>query len=155
MIAVELFRVIAGTCLLVAAARYDILRRRVPNWIPYLMIGTGMLAMVAELVHGMLAHSDILWAWMLIVLFLTLWRLDVFGGGDAKVLMGLATLMPHFALRAADIPFPPTLLIWAMASGLVVLAAFAQTRIRPRPTRKPAFVPFITVSFGLAIIMFF
>ena len=81
-------------------AIWDARNARIPNWLtfPIMLVAGGY-----RLYEG---RWHFAWAWVVIFL---LWQLNVLGGGDAKLLMGLVALFPE----------PLFLLVFAMV-GLTV-----------------------------------
>jgi prepilin peptidase CpaA len=91
--------------LLGAAALWEIRSRRIPNFFPAVVVGTGLLAQL--LVHGALALASGLGACLLMAAASGgPWLKGFIGGGDLKLAAGLAVwtglpLLPAYALAAA------------------------------------------------------
>jgi len=83
---------IAATVWLVAVSAVDLLYQRIPNWLVMPIMFGGL---VWRIYHSAVQHSPgiffTLVSWVIIFM---LWRIHVFGGGDAKLLMGLLALFP-------------------------------------------------------------
>jgi Flp pilus assembly protein protease CpaA len=83
------------TSWLVAISLFDYLHKRMPNW---LVVPVAIGALIWQIVVSARSDSGIsaglsfaLIAW--VVLFV-LWRIHIFGGGDAKLLMALFAMFP-------------------------------------------------------------
>ena len=77
----------ALTVWLVAVAAWDWRRALIPNWLtlPVMLAAGGV-----RLYQG---HLYVLVLWVLLYL---IWRVNIVGGGDAKLLMGLFALFPTY-----------------------------------------------------------
>lgn len=77
----------ALTAWLIAVAVWDWRRGIIPNWLtlPVMLVVGGV-----RLYQG---HLHVLAIWILLYL---IWRLNIVGGGDAKLLMGLFALFPTY-----------------------------------------------------------
>ena len=77
----------ALTCWLITVALWDWRRAIIPNWLtlPVMLAAGGV-----RLYQG---HLHVLAVWLLIYL---IWRMNIVGGGDAKLLMGLFALFPTY-----------------------------------------------------------
>ena len=84
---------IVVTLWLVAVSVWDRLERRVPNWLVLPVMGAAFMWRVYTSIIQASANDifSVLLAWLVIF---TIWRANVFGGGDAKLLMGLFALFP-------------------------------------------------------------
>ena len=71
---------------MLSAAVWDAWRARIPNWLTL----PAMLAAAGYRIYE--GHWQFLMSWLFIFL---LWRVNVVGGGDAKLLMGLFALFPE------------------------------------------------------------
>lgn len=75
------------TAWLVAISIWDVRTARIPNWLTFpVMLGAG----IWRLYQGVWIVLPI---W---VLLYVIWRVNIVGGGDAKLLMGLFALFPTF-----------------------------------------------------------
>lgn len=72
---------------LVAISIWDVRTARIPNWLTFPV----MLAVGAWRLYG--GMWIVLPIWVLIYM---IWRVNIIGGGDAKLLMGLFALFPTF-----------------------------------------------------------
>ncbi|MEA2053749.1 MAG: A24 family peptidase [Candidatus Thermoplasmatota archaeon] len=102
---------VAGT---IMASYFDVNTKEIPNEITLGMIVTGLITCAVRIYYGFywimialpLAFS-FLFAWII-------WRAGLFGGGDAKLIMGIVSLIPVFP---DGISFIPTFfLMMAIAS---------------------------------------
>jgi len=77
----------ALTCWLIAVVIWDRRRAIIPNWLtlPVMLAAGGV-----RLYQG---HLYVLAIWVLLYL---IWRVNIVGGGDAKLLMGLFALFPTY-----------------------------------------------------------
>jgi len=115
------------TCWLVAAAVWDWRRGIIPNWLtlPVMLAVGGM-----RLYQG---QPQVLAIW--VVLYL-IWRMNIMGGGDAKLLMGLFALFPtyEFALLflvLVLIALTPVLIVrhWGKRLGDLVVGVVSRIRL--------------------------
>lgn len=81
---------VAGACLLVAAALHDCVARTVPNWVAGVLAITGLMlrATFGNLLAGTLVGL------VVFVLAVLCWRRGWMGGGDVKLLAATAILVP-------------------------------------------------------------
>ena len=126
---------LALTAWLVAVAVWDWRRAIIPNWLTLpVMLATGGV----RLYQG---HLHVLAIWVLLYL---IWRMNIVGGGDAKLLMGLFALFPtyEFALLFAVLllaVYVPMIIARHWGKRPIDLAAAVLDRIRQGyllPTRE-------------------
>jgi Flp pilus assembly protein protease CpaA len=105
----------ALTAWLVAVAVWDWRRGIIPNWLtlPVMLAAGGV-----RLYQG---HLYVLAIW---VLLYVIWRLNIMGGGDTKLLMGLFALFPTYE--------------FALLFSVLVLAALTPTLIVRHWGKRPA-----------------
>ena len=121
--------------LLGAAALWEIRSRRIPNFFPAVVVGTGLLAQL--LVHGALALASGLGACLVMAAALWgPWLKGFIGGGDLKLAAGLAVwtglpLLPAYALAAA------------LSGGAVAVFCYMRSN---RETRKEVAVNLTNVA---------
>ena len=86
------FKVVV-TLWLIAVSVWDRLERRVPNWLVLPVMG---VAFTWQLYSSVIRKSvdDIVFISLAWLVIFTIWRANVFGGGDAKLLMGLFAMFP-------------------------------------------------------------
>ena len=92
---------VAGTF---AASCFDVKTREIPNWLTMPMIGAGLAISAIRIFYG---SPWILIVFPLAISFLLIWfmwRGGLFGGGDAKLLMGIVSLIPLFPDENSFIP---------------------------------------------------
>jgi len=95
------------TAWLAAAALWDARWAIIPNWLTLpLMLAVGVLRLYQR-------QWIVLPIWVLVYL---LWRVNIIGGGDAKLLMGIFALFPTF-----DFAFVFAVLVAAVTLPLLVL----------------------------------
>ncbi len=83
---------LAVTLWLVSVSAWDLAQRRIPNLLVLPVMGAALLVQVYEAVVARAQGLNVaLVAWAVIYV---LWRVHVFGGGDAKLLMARFTLFP-------------------------------------------------------------
>lgn len=105
---------------LIAATAYDLLRRRVPNWVCGWVLVSALVVRGIE--QGPLAVPSALAAAGLILGLLFIpWRVGGIGGGDVKLAAATAAWLPFSLL-------PWFALATALAGGLVALACYAAER---------------------------
>jgi Flp pilus assembly protein protease CpaA len=115
---------IAVTVWLAAVAAQDLLHQRIPNWLVIPVMFAGLLWQIYRLAVGQslgILFSVISW----LVIFL-IWRVHIFGGGDAKLLMGLLALFPDERLL-----FLIAVAVVLVAIPLVLYRAFQGFRTGP------------------------
>jgi len=122
----------ALTCWLVTVAVWDWRRGIIPNWL------TLPVMLAAGSVRVYQGQTLVLAIWVLLYL---IWRLNIMGGGDAKLLMGLFALFPtyEFALLFSVLvlaALTPVMIVrhWGKRpSGLVaaLLGRIGQGRLLP------------------------
>jgi len=88
---VIVFKVV-GTLWLGVVSIWDLRERRIPNW----LVMPVMLVALGWQIYSSAAHHTrdvvfVLVAWVVVFL---LWQVGVWGGGDAKLLMGLMAMFP-------------------------------------------------------------
>lgn len=119
-----------GCLLLVVAALHDLATRTVPNWIPVGILGAGcvMRAVAGELKWGVLAVL------IVFALMFVCWLRGWMGGGDIKLLVAVAMLVP-----------PPAVLgqmLMISLAGAPLIFVYALLRLvvsPPRPSvQRPA-----------------
>lgn len=128
MIQTEILSVIFCSLILLYASHSDIKTRRVANELWILMIGVGIpLAIYNLFLYGMPFLTRFIFSlsftWVLAYL---LFRFNLFGGADAKSLIGIAVLIPTNPFNSSLIfdPFPfaiTTLFNAAIVSAIVLL----------------------------------
>jgi prepilin peptidase CpaA len=79
-----------AACLLIYAAWHDIAARTVPNWLPVLLLGFGV---VMRLVDHHLVAGALISAITFVILF-GIWLLGAMGGGDVKLWAASVLLIP-------------------------------------------------------------
>lgn len=87
---------------------YDFRTRRVPNWVTFPLLLTGMF------VHAPGTHE----IWSGTALLFTFWQFETLGGGDAKLWMALLWLAPPDLARPAFFVLFSSLLLTALAQML-------------------------------------
>ncbi len=129
--------------MLSGAAVLDLRTRRVPNryWFPFVIVAVAAfvgeaLGMAPEARRAILAQDAV--AVAMCGFFYLLWRLQLFGGADAKALMVLAILQPGILLDG--LPIPPALgtLLLASIAMLLVPVGFLAWNLAHSRTRLPA-----------------
>ena len=111
----ELFVRLGFTVWLFAMAIWDIRSARIPNWLTFpVMLTVGAWRLYQQV-------WIILPIW--VVLYL-IWRVNILGGGDAKLLMGLFALFPTYE--------------FALVFSVVVLAVSLVLLMRKYWRRRPA-----------------
>jgi len=133
-----------------AASYFDVKTREIPNWLTLGMIATGLTLSSIQIVYGA--------PWILIVLPLALsfpliwlmWRAGLFGGGDAKLLMGIISLVPLFPDGTSFIP--TFFLMIAISSFMQFFISGVQEAIKKKDKR--AFV-FVLLPAGISYIVYF
>ena len=97
---------LALTAWLVAVAVWDWRRAVIPNWLtlPVMLAAGGV-----RLYQG---HLHILAIWVLLYL---IWRVNIVGGGDAKLLMGLFALFPTY-----EFAFLFSILVLAVSVPMII-----------------------------------
>jgi len=133
-----------------AASYFDVKMREIPNWLTLGMIAAGLALSSVQIVYGS--------SWVLIVLPLALsfpliwlmWRMGLFGGGDAKLLMGIISLVPLFPDGTSFIP--TFFLMIAITSFMQFFIFGVQEAIKKKDKR--AFV-FALLPAGIAYIVYF
>jgi len=142
-----------------AASYFDVKTREIPNWLTLGMIATGLILSSIQIFYGA--------PWVLIVLPLALsfpliwlmWRAGLFGGGDAKLLMGIVSLTPLFPDGSSFIP--TFFLMIALSTFMQFFIFGVQEAIKRKdgkalvfaltPAGIACFVYFITHSFLISI----
>lgn len=89
---VIVFKVVV-TLWLVVVSIWDLRERRIPNWLvmPVMLAALGWQA-YTSVTHKTTEIVFVLIAWVVVFL---LWQVGVWGGGDAKLLMGLLAMFPN------------------------------------------------------------
>jgi Flp pilus assembly protein protease CpaA len=91
----------ALTALLAALAAFDLRHRNVPNAVALSLLSLAALSVPLRWWDHSLDSRAVLIVVAAWLVCLALWWLRVMGGGDAKLLMGLLTLLPNVALVQA------------------------------------------------------
>ncbi len=117
-----------GLCL--AAAVHDLLTLTIPNWLNLALAGLSAAALLAAQPTPDLAIAHVLTAGAAFVVCFGLFALNVFGGGDAKM---IPAVMLGLGPQAA-FPF----LFWMALSGGLLAALLVLARRYPGAERVPA-----------------
>ncbi len=122
--------VIIAAALLLVAAVHDLATRTIPNCVPAVLAIVGISLRAA---HGGLLPELGLAAGLLLILGF-LWSRGLLGGGDAKLLVATALLLPPAG-------FVAFLLAVAVAGGVLSVAYLALSFVvrRPAPGRRTGF----------------
>ena len=139
---------LAGTCI---AAVIDVRTKEIPN-----VLTLGMIAAGAILSAGRIFLGE---PWLLMLpsmgmavgLAWLLWRAGLFGGGDAKLMMGIALLVP---LYPGGLSFLPTFFIMLALASFVHYFIFGLVAMVRRRRVLPALL-FAAVPAGAALAMFY
>ena len=139
---------IVGLCILAAlsvvAAWYDLRERRIPNWITALTAIAGLSFATVHSPTWSAAGSHALHMLAALAICMVLFRLGVFGGGDAKF---YAAVGSWFALGDGIL-----LMLNVVLAGLVLLVAwFIVRRWRGIPIRRPVATRGSSLPYGIAI----
>jgi len=122
---------------LVAVAVWDSLARRIPNW---LVVPVALLALGWQVYEAVRGKPEglvfCLGAW---VVLYTMWRVHVFGGGDAKFLMALFAIFPTGQF----------LLLFSLVVLAVSIPIIVVRHVLPRLSRAPRKAPSRTPEQGL------
>ena len=133
----------AVTLWLITVSVWDVLRRRIPNG---LVLPVMFSAFLWQLYFSITNRSsDVLFVLVSWFIIFMLWRMSVFGGGDAKLLMGLFAMFPNqrfllvlcLGMLAITIP----LLLYKI--GRALWSRMARSRQAagktPSPEQKPVY----------------
>jgi len=126
------------------ASYFDLKTREIPNWLTLGMIVTGLTLSSIQIVYGL--------PWILIILPIALsfpliwlmWRMGLFGGGDAKLIMGIISLVPLFPDGTS---FIPTFFLMIAVSSFMQLFISGMIEML-RMKDKKAFI--FLLPFGIA-----
>jgi Flp pilus assembly protein protease CpaA len=119
--------------LIVFALVWDLRRRTIPDWIPFLLLAWGILAAAFQW-HGVSWWSSVVGALIALALALPLFALGGFGGGDVKLLVGLGAVLGH-----KD--------IWMFVLWMGVAGGVVSVVARWRGQREIAYVPAMALGF--------
>jgi len=153
MIDINLLSFCFCAAILIYACYSDIKRRRVSNWVWILMIGVGApLSIYRLLVRGLpfllTLSSSILFTFILSYLF---FRLQLFGGADAKCLICLSILIPEQPLAQYPFPFALTTLLNAALFSLVTpVSLFVYNLLKLSPEELRANIRLAFIGYRLA-----
>lgn len=123
--AADIFLVATAFVYLAIASYTDIKKREVPDWLSFSLIAIALFTrLIASIITG--NFSYILTGLVVFAIFFVLanifYMARLFGGGDAKLLMGLAACLataPFFASNVMSEPFPLALLINILLIGAI------------------------------------
>jgi len=94
------FVAVAGT---IAASYVDIKTKEIPNGITLGMIAAGLALCTVRIYYGLPWLVLLPLAFAIFFIWL-MWRAGLFGGGDAKLMMGIVSLVPVFSDGTSFIP---------------------------------------------------
>lgn len=107
---------------LVAAAAYDVWKRRIPNRLNAACALSGVVAVMSGAAHTGVADAAQATAWVLAAGIVVQW-LRLMGGGDVKLALAMAIWLGKASLTAW--------LVTAVAGGVVALFFVRRTRTTP------------------------
>ena len=143
---------IAGAAIAVTgtliASYIDIKTKEIPNEITLGMIIVGAAFCAVRIYYGM--------AWLIIILPLAfailliwlMWRAGLFGGGDAKLLMGIVILVPTFSDGVSLIP---TFFLMIAIISAIHYFVFGVTETMRRRELKSAIFILLPIIIGVAV----
>jgi Flp pilus assembly protein protease CpaA len=120
---VDMIVAIAAAAVFLVAAWGDLRRRRIPNALPLVLAGLGLVRMTLQGDPVAAAYTLAAGAAVLLAGFV-LFSYGLAGGGDAKLLAGAALLVGSHEL-------PAFLLLMSLCGGVLALAIIAYAKLRP------------------------
>ena len=135
----------AGT---LSASYIDLRTKKIPNEITLGMVAAGLSMCAVRIYLGQL--------WLIIILPLAfsiffiwlMWRAGLFGGGDAKLMMGIVALVPTFS---DGISFIPTFFLMVAIVSSIHYFIFGMVEGVRRRDKKPIIFMLLPVAVGAAV----
>ncbi|MDX2276482.1 MAG: prepilin peptidase [Hyphomonadaceae bacterium] len=139
----------AFSILLLVAATSDVATMTIPNWVCAALAAAFPIAALASGVPLATIGFHLLWGFAILAVGFLLFQINVFGGGDAK-LIAAAAVWTGFAA------FGPFLLWTALAGGVLALVLLIARHFVKPAEQRPAFVNRLLkirggVPYGVAI----
>lgn len=119
--------IIIATSILAIVAYYDLLTRRIPNTLSIGIAALGLIRMALAANPVAVCYTLAATIMIFVATFLLFWR-GIIGGGDAKLIAGMALLIGHQELLTF-------LLLMSLAGGSLALIVIAHDRVNPALNR--------------------
>ncbi|MBW1933651.1 MAG: prepilin peptidase [Deltaproteobacteria bacterium] len=135
---------VAGT---VVASYIDIRTKEIPNEITLGMIAAGLALCTVRIYYGLPWFVILPIAFAIFFIWL-MWRAGLFGGGDAKLMMGIVLLIPVFSDGTS---FIPTFFVMVAVVSSVHYFVFGMIEGARKREHKSAIFVLLPVAVGAAV----